>query len=807
MSSKGAEENGRSEGGNVTTQQSNLGFVRDRSLPLHLYPGKAGCERDVDGDVPMSTRHRDENRDTNGRGSRRLEDAERLVKLRSKLKDDKLRILCDSDITPKHTNANRSPLTRSTKSSRAGSSARRNRGDLGNNLKSRTPNDLRRTCFSFPDGEVTSQAELQHARQTTKHHQADRLVALSSSHSNEEPHQSEPPNIPSPIDKVSELDDEATENGQFAADAGLSFDSDNGDTINDLALYKWSLSQSFDGVEVISGIWDRLFTFSTSMSSSNEYRHQTKPSQLSRHTTSSMDRNAVIEAEENTQFAAEAGLIYNGDDGDAIDDLSLCNASLSQSFSNVSSVGFSSSFDYMTYLRHRQADENAPDDVTKGDPPDDVTEGDPDSLVTNNAVALQDGASTRVSPITKMIRGYADVENRKTLPTKKRPHTSRDLPTTASEVDQHEMERRLHDLASMISSDWRGRDIVAPVLARRIRDFQFAREKRKTKYGVTRNFGILGIYDHLSRVKVDVQWAEDAAWRRGEGKPYLTWADFEDEKKEKRRRPYFTFFIVSICTAMMLTSFLVNDWKVEPLSVNPMIGPSAETLVTLGAKDSYLIVVEKQSWRLVTSGVLHAGLIHYGINMFALFYVAKAVESVHGFWSVLLQFLISSTGGTILSAIFLPQYITVGASGGILGLIGACLSDIILNWSLLFNEFVNPERRSRFAHAKVLVVLLLDVAVNIVIGLTPFVDNWSHVGGMVYGFLCGLSTIHMVSPRFFGDERRSHKYRLVTLRSIGFLVGVAGIITSSIVLFSGDGVTNLCPDCTYSKSLGNLAVH
>ena len=256
---------------------------------------------------------------------------------------------------------------------------------------------------------------------------------------------------------------------------------------------------------------------------------------------------------------------------------------------------------------------------------------------------------------------------------------------------------------------------------------------------------------------------------------------------------------------MIFPSFLVDDWKVEPLSVNPMIGPSAETLVALGAKDSYLIVVGKEIWRLVTPGVLHAGLIHYGINMFALFYVAKAIESVHGFWAVLGQFLISSTGGIVLSAIFLPQFITVGASGGILGLVGACLSDIILNWSLLFNDFVNPERRSRFAHAKVLMVLLLDVVVNIIIGMTPFVDNWSHVGGMLYGFLFGLSTIHMVSPRFFGDERRSHKYRLVTLRSIGFLVGVAGLIASCIVLFSGDGVTNLCPDCKYSKSLVELA--
>ncbi|EJK76881.1 hypothetical protein THAOC_01335 [Thalassiosira oceanica] len=336
------------------------------------------------------------------------------------------------------------------------------------------------------------------------------------------------PPTSSDLKKRIDADDEARENGAFAAEAGLSFDSDNGDKINDLALYNLSLSRSCDG-DVTSGIWDRLVTYSMSMSSSNEYRRQNKPSH---HTSSSIEKDTVsIEAEGNTQFTVEAG-----PDRSTIHDHSLCSASRSQSFSTGSSFGCSSSFDYTTYLRHRQADEKATEDVT---------EGDADSLATNDAVALRDEMSKRISPCTKMIRGYADVQNRKTLPTKQPPHSSRDLPTIP-EVDQHEMERKLHDLASMLSSDWKGQDYVAPVLARRIRDFQFAREKRKKKYGGTHSIGIFGLYEHLSKVKVDVQWAEDAAWRRIEGKPYLTWADFEAEKKEHRRRPYFTFIIVSV---------------------------------------------------------------------------------------------------------------------------------------------------------------------------------------------------------------------------------------------------------------------
>ncbi|KAL7548352.1 hypothetical protein ACHAWF_011640 [Thalassiosira exigua] len=360
------------------------------------------------------------------------------------------------------------------------------------------------------------------------------------------------------------------------------------------------------------------------------------------------------------------------------------------------------------------------------------------------------------------------------------------------------MERRLRELAGRISADWRGSAFMPPALARRLRDFQFAREKRRKKYGKAKPWSIIGLYSHLSGVKIDVEWAEDAAWRRQNKQPYLTWADFEHEKNAGFYRPIFTFLIVSACAVMMLASLWLNDWKFEPLSVNPMIGPSAETLLKLGAKDSFLIVVHQEVWRLASPMVLHAGLIHFFLNMFALAFVGKAIEQIHGFFPAVVQFVVPAIGGIILSSIFLPEYITVGASGGIFGLIGASIADIIMNWGLLFNEFVN-ERGARLSHARVLVILFLDIVLNCLIGLTPFVDNFTHLGGMLYGFLCGLSTIQLVSPRFFGGDHSTcfHKCKLRLFRSFGLFACMAGIIASSIVLFSGDGKTNSCTTCTY----------
>ena len=78
---------------------------------------------------------------------------------------------------------------------------------------------------------------------------------------------------------------------------------------------------------------------------------------------------------------------------------------------------------------------------------------------------------------------------------------------------------QLRLLAGKLNADWGAVDFMAPALARRIRDFQFAQEKRRKKYGHERPWGILGLYDHLTSIRVDIEWAEDGARRRANGQP------------------------------------------------------------------------------------------------------------------------------------------------------------------------------------------------------------------------------------------------------------------------------------------------
>jgi len=50
-------------------------------------------------------------------------------------------------------------------------------------------------------------------------------------------------------------------------------------------------------------------------------------------------------------------------------------------------------------------------------------------------------------------------------------------------------------------------------------------------------------------------------------------------------------------------------------------------------------------------------------------------------------YLLSGFGGSVLSALFLRNnYISVGASGALFGLLGSMLSELLMNWTIYSNK-------------------------------------------------------------------------------------------------------------------------
>ncbi len=144
---------------------------------------------------------------------------------------------------------------------------------------------------------------------------------------------------------------------------------------------------------------------------------------------------------------------------------------------------------------------------------------------------------------------------------------------------------------------------MSPALKRRLRDFRFAQRKRRERYGEQNPWGIIGLYDHLTCIRTDIEWAEDAAWRRENDQPYLSWQDFEEAKDTGFNQPFFTYFIMLVCTVCLVISIGLNGWTFDSLTNNPMIGPTAKVLIEMGAKYTPKIVYDDEWYRVFTAMV------------------------------------------------------------------------------------------------------------------------------------------------------------------------------------------------------------
>jgi membrane associated rhomboid family serine protease len=166
-------------------------------------------------------------------------------------------------------------------------------------------------------------------------------------------------------------------------------------------------------------------------------------------------------------------------------------------------------------------------------------------------------------------------------------------------------------------------------------------------------------------------------------------------------------------------------------------------------------------WRVLTGPLLHANYLHIWMNGLALFSTGRLIE-VHSRREYLpLTFFLSALVGSLASVVFYPAATSVGASGGIMGVIG-----FILVLSYRRRETVPPG----FSRS-----ILVSIAATAVMGLVAFsvIDNAAHLGGLIAGVL--LALIVDLQPakssrsRFFGY-----------LASAGI---VAGAVTALVAMF------------------------
>jgi membrane associated rhomboid family serine protease len=194
------------------------------------------------------------------------------------------------------------------------------------------------------------------------------------------------------------------------------------------------------------------------------------------------------------------------------------------------------------------------------------------------------------------------------------------------------------------------------------------------------------------------------------------------------RLVWFTYCLVLVLTSFFAWQVSKVDWHHSfTSSSNALIGFNATQLIRMGAQVGNCIQKEHQTWRLLTSQMLHGGFLHFIANAGALLSVGGSLEQVFGGCLICFIYIISGLFASLATALFLPYSISVGASGSICGLFGAIWSDLFLNWNLY-----------RGHHCGQCCSLVYSTLILLSISLLPFVNLFAHFGGLLCGFILSL---------------------------------------------------------------------
>jgi membrane associated rhomboid family serine protease len=132
-------------------------------------------------------------------------------------------------------------------------------------------------------------------------------------------------------------------------------------------------------------------------------------------------------------------------------------------------------------------------------------------------------------------------------------------------------------------------------------------------------------------------------------------------------------------------------------------------------------LAEGEWWRLVTAGFIHSGFFHLGMNMLMLWWFGAPLEQGIGRARFLGIYVVSLLSGSAGALLFSPQRPTVGASGAVIGLVGAM--------------FV-LERQAGINRGPAVTILVLNLLTPLIF---PAISFGGHAGGAVGGALAMLA--------------------------------------------------------------------
>jgi len=186
--------------------------------------------------------------------------------------------------------------------------------------------------------------------------------------------------------------------------------------------------------------------------------------------------------------------------------------------------------------------------------------------------------------------------------------------------------------------------------------------------------------------------------------------------------------------------------------------------------------IPDQIYRLWLSLFLNAGIFHVILILIFNFTILRDIEKMSGWLRTSLIFILSGIGGNLWSCILIPYEPEVGPSGASFGIIACLFVELINIWQAIANPLV--------ALAKLCGLMFI----LFILGLLPYIDNFAHIFGFIYGFLLSMIFLPYIT---FGlwDKRRKQIQIIVAVVLFIFISVLGFVLFYEIQTVSSSGIT------------------
>ena len=197
----------------------------------------------------------------------------------------------------------------------------------------------------------------------------------------------------------------------------------------------------------------------------------------------------------------------------------------------------------------------------------------------------------------------------------------------------------------------------------------------------------------------------------------------------------FTAIVTWGCITLYLITLLIDFNNIKNAGVFNFLQPGTGGLLLFGASGAIPVFELGRWWTLLSSAWLHGSFLHILLNLLWIRRFANEVAEAFGTGRLVIIYTVSTVASSLLSSLVghvfseLPNMlrgaqITIGASGGLFGLLGALFA---------YGQITSSSMVRSQALTFAIVMFLFGF-------IMPNIDNWGHFGGFLGGYLISRTT-------------------------------------------------------------------